>query len=97
MKVLALEREVPGTDPGAFGPWLALEAQALWELQMAGIVREAYFDAEAHTAVLVLEAPDGAEAQRHLASLPLVRQGLITFEVCTLVPYDGTARLFAQS
>jgi hypothetical protein len=38
-------------------------------------------------------APE-AEARDALASLPLVEEGLIIFEVILLVPHDGFARLF---
>jgi hypothetical protein len=58
------------------------------------VVREAYFDAERHTAVLVLECADRAEAARVLESLPLVREGLIRFDLTPLAPYDAFGRLF---
>jgi hypothetical protein len=41
-----------------------------------------------------LECADAAEAHRVLATLPLVRAGLIAFEVIPLKPYPGLARLF---
>jgi len=44
--------------------------------------------------VLVLECDDVESAQRILASLPLVEQGLISFELIPLKAYPGFARLF---
>jgi muconolactone delta-isomerase len=94
MKILALEREVPGTTATAFTPHLRAEAARVWELQQAGVAREIYFRADRSDAVLILECPDSTEAQRVLATLPLVQAGLITFDVIPLKPYPGLARLF---
>jgi muconolactone delta-isomerase len=95
MKILALENELPGPNAADFQPHLQDEARRIWELQQSGTLREVYFTAGRHTAVLVLECSD-AEAARHLLdTLPLVQAGLISFDVIALVPYDGVARLFA--
>jgi muconolactone delta-isomerase len=95
MKFLALERELPNASADAFLPLLKAEARGVWELQQSGAVRETYFNANAHTAVLVLECSDVEAAHHLLAKLPLVQAGLITFDVIPLVPYDGFERLFA--
>ena len=95
MKILALEKEVPGVAAGAFAPHLRAEAQRVWELQQAGVLREIDFRADRSAAVLVLECADVDDARRILATLPLIRAGLIDFEVIPLKPYSGFARLFA--
>jgi muconolactone delta-isomerase len=95
MKILALEKEVAGVAAGAFAPHLADEARRVWELQQAGVVREIHFRADRSDAVLILECADVAAARQALATLPLVRAGLIDFEVIPLKPYPGFARLFA--
>jgi hypothetical protein len=97
MKILALEKEVSGATAAAFQPHLQVEASRVWELQQAGILREIYFQQDRSEAVLILECADVAEAQRVLGTLPLVRAGLIAFEVIPLKPYPGLARLFAGS
>ena len=96
MKLLALERDVPGVEAALFTQEI-LRAEALraWELHQAGVIRELYFRADAHAAVLVLECADAAEAEATLAGLPLVAAGLITLEVIPLAAYPGFARLFA--
>jgi muconolactone delta-isomerase len=96
VKILALEKEVPGTPAAAFLPHLQPEAVRVWELQQAGVLREIYFRADRSDAVLILECADVAEAQRVLATLPLVREKLIAFDVIPLKPYPGLARLFAK-
>jgi hypothetical protein len=60
------------------------------------VIREVYFRADRHAAVLVLECASSEEAQAVLATLPLVAAGLITFEVIPLAPYPGFARLFSE-
>ena len=95
MKILALEKELPGATAEAFQPLLKEEARHVWELQQSGELREIYFNSNLHTAVLVLECPSVKEARRLLSSLPLVAAGLIEFEIIPLAPYDGFTRLFA--
>ena len=94
MKILALEKEVPGVAAAAFKPHLKAEAARVWELQQAGVLREIYFRQDRSDAVLILECADVAETQRVLGTLPLVRERLIAFEVIPLKPYPGLARLF---
>jgi muconolactone delta-isomerase len=96
MKILALEVERPGLPPGAFTPHLAAEARRVWDLQQRDVVREIYFRADRHAAVLVLECPDLESARAVLAGLPLVQAELIDFELIPLAPYPGLGRLFAD-
>jgi muconolactone delta-isomerase len=97
MKLLAFEKELPGATAEAFQPLLKAEARRIWELQQSGALRETYFRADQHNAVLVFECGEIEETQRLLSTLPLVDAGLITFEIIPLVPYDGIARLFEKS
>ena len=94
MKILALEKEIPSADDKGFQAHAKAEALQAWELVQAGTLREIYFRADRNEAVLVLECHDAAEAQDVLGSLPLVKAGLITFDVIPLAPYPGFARLF---
>ena len=96
MKILAIEKELPGTIAEQFQPLLVAEARCVWELYQAGVLRELYFRQDCHTAVLVLECQDVAEARQVLAELPLVANGLIEFEIIPLVAYPGFERLFAH-
>jgi muconolactone delta-isomerase len=96
MKLLAVEVEQPGLSAADFAPHLKAEAQRAWDLQQAGVIRELYFRADQHTAVLILECATVEDAQAALNTLPLVERGLITFDLIPLAPYDGFARLFAQ-
>jgi hypothetical protein len=96
MKILAIEHDTPGTTDDQFAPHLQAEAARAWELYQAGIFREMYFRADMPVAVLMLECVDVDEARRVLDTLPLVKAGLITFELMPLTAYPGFARLFAH-
>jgi muconolactone delta-isomerase len=96
MKILAIEKELPGVNAEDFRPHLKAEAARAWELYRAGIFREMYFRQDQPAAILVLECTDVEEAKKVLSTLPLVKEGLITFHVIPLAPYLGFSRLFAE-
>jgi muconolactone delta-isomerase len=96
MKILAIERELPGAAGEDFRPHMRAEAEKGWELYQAGVIRELYFHRDMHSAVFVLECADENEAETVLATLPLVKAGLIAFDIIPLVPYPGFSRLFSK-
>jgi hypothetical protein len=95
MRYLALERALPTLPRSDYSDLLQREAAAVWRLQTAGLIRDISFTHPERHAVLVLECPSLAAARAHLAELPLVRAGLIEFQLHELRPYDGYERLFA--
>lgn len=96
MKFLALEVEQPGATAAQYQPYLKAEALRIWQLYQEEVIREAYFRSDQHTAVLVLECESSTQASQVLATLPLVQQRLIEFEIIPLSPYPGFSRLFAE-
>lgn len=94
MKILALEIESTQKTQKDINDYLMEEARAAWDLLQQGVIREIYFHAEDHTAVIMLEAGSEMEAAKTLDQLPLVREGFISFKLIPLTPYDGFARLF---
>jgi len=96
MKILALEKETPNATLEQFAPHLKAEAARVWELYKSGQLREIYFRGDRNEAILILECADGEEAESLLATLPLVKAGLIAFEIIPLVPYPGFERLFGD-
>lgn len=97
MKIIALERETPNITGEQFSTYLRAEAAKVWELYQSGLAREIYFRQDQSTAVLVLECAGIEEARSALNALPLVRAGLIDFDLIPLQPYPGFARLFQPS
>jgi muconolactone delta-isomerase len=94
MKFLAIEQNVPGAGSDQCRPYLRAEAERAWELYASGVLRELFFRADREAAVFMMECSNRAEAEGLLATLPLVREGLIRFDVIPLVPYPGFRRLF---
>ncbi len=93
MKILAIEKEVTGIKDEQYIPHLKSEALKAWELYQSEKIRELYFTKD-NFAVLILECSDEEECKEILSSLPLVKKGLIKFEIMTLLPYPGFSRLF---
>jgi muconolactone delta-isomerase len=96
LKILALGKDMPGVPEAEFPPHLKAEAMRVWELHQAGVIRELYFRSDEPAAVLVMECADVEEAKQALATLPLVKAGLIEFDLIPLRAYPGFARLFAE-
>lgn len=105
MKILAIEKEVPGVKEEQYTPHLKPEALQAWELYQAGKIRELYFSQpkadrppadKGYFAVLILECSNEKEASEILGSLPLVKEGLIEFNIIPLLPYPGFNRLFEK-
>jgi muconolactone delta-isomerase len=96
MKILALEHELSGAAPEAFQRCARAEAAQAWRLYRQGIIRELHFRADRPEAVLMLECDDVESAHQALATLPLVANGLISFDLIPLAPYPGFERLFAH-
>jgi muconolactone delta-isomerase len=96
MKILAIEREIPGAAAGDFQRHAKKEARRAWDLHQAGLIRELYFRADRSEAILVLECASIEEAERTLRELPFVREGLIAFELIPLKAYPGFERLFTR-
>ena len=97
MKILAIEKEVPDVTDMDFRPHLKDEAVRVWELYRAGVFRELYFRQDQPNAVLVLECADASEAGQVLNTLPLVKEGLVAFDIIPLAPYPGFSRLFEDT
>jgi hypothetical protein len=92
MKYLALEKEVENADWSNSEGILKQEAKTALKLFEQGLIREMYFD-EDKNAVLILECNSKTEAEKTLGQLPLVKAGMINFEVRELKPYTGFSRL----
>lgn len=77
-----------------FQPHMKAEALRAWELYQSGVFREMYFTKDHPIAVIMMECASVEEAKKALDTLPLVKAGLISFELTPLAPYPGFSRLF---
>jgi len=93
MKLLAVEKEVPGVYwADASKELLEREAFEIYKMYLSEKLREHYFNEE-NCAVLVLECDGKEEAHALLGQLPLVTHRLITFDIMELHPYTGYNRV----
>ena len=92
MKILAIENEIPGVNWENAEQLLEQEARHVFEFYLSDNLREIYFS-EDKNAVLILEAENKKAAEKLLASLPLVKNGMISFNILELRPYTGYERL----
>ncbi|MEV4754522.1 hypothetical protein AB0J86_05295 [Micromonospora sp. NPDC049559] len=72
-----------GTDlrPNEFGPFMAEEAEVLEQLRAGGTVKAVFKRVSGGGVISVVEAATVEEAVEQLERLPLVREGLLTFEL----------------
>jgi len=98
MKVIAIAFPTEGTTFQNMTPVLPDEARRAWELLKTDVFREVYLRMDDLGAVVVLEADSIDAARDALATLPMVRAGLVSFDVVVSVgafqPYEF---LFAQT
>ena len=97
MRILAIGSEKSHVNWANQDAALTAESKRVWRLYKQGILREIYFTPDQSEAILMLECADERRARRVLASLPLVKRGLISFEIRVLAPYTGYERLFASA
>ncbi|UCG80831.1 MAG: hypothetical protein JSV60_00685 [Desulfobacterales bacterium] len=96
MKILAMDRFLPGVTEEKVYPHLKEEAARAWELYTNEVFREIYFRKDRPGAVLILECNDVEEAREVLNSLPLVKANLIEFDIIPLGPFMPFSVLFAE-
>ena len=85
MQFLVICRPAAGGDQSEFKRLLPAEARALREHKAQGVLAGAWSPG-GPGAVLMLDVPETADADRIVSAFPLVRAGLITTEVIPLYP-----------
>ena len=96
MKLLAIENEVSSVNWDEENEVLINESYQVYHLFQEGIIRDIYFT-ENENAVIILECASKEEATAVLSTLPLVKAGLISFEIMELRPYTGFDRIIRKS
>lgn len=96
MKFLVKETELRSIPSDQKEQLLADEALHVWNLYQKGIIREIYFTAETHEAVIIFEGNQKDEIIKITNDFPLVKNGYIKFEITELNPYTGFKRLFNE-
>lgn len=95
MQILALSRRLDGTTPQMLAAHAADEARAALALVESGHIRSVHMCPERPGSMIVLECDSLEHARALLGTLPMVAQGLITFDLSRMLPYTGFKALFA--
>jgi hypothetical protein len=97
MKILALDKIMPGVQPQKdIYPHMHEEMVVAWDLHKSGVIREMYFRQDRPGAVLVLECANATEAREVVNKLPLVKKGLVDFDLIPLGFFAPLEALFAH-
>ena len=95
MKILVMPRPIEGVSREELLQHAPAEIRAVWELYEQGICREFYTRAnEPGRVVMMFESASVEAANEVLATLPFARLHLIDFDLISLAPFSGLARLF---
>jgi hypothetical protein len=95
MKILCLDRPLPGATFEKYQPHLLEEVRHTWQAYKQDFVREIYFRQDRPGVAIVVESPSVEEVQRAFAELPLVKAGLIEIDAIPLGPFVNWELLFA--
>lgn len=97
MKILALDRPLPGATMDKYVPHLKDEVRHTWTAYKQDVVRDIYFRQDRPGVAILLECASADEAKAVVADFPLVKAGLIEFEVIPLGPFTNWELLFAPA
>ena len=81
MKLFAIDRILPTATEENIRGVVIKEALHIWMLYTKDLVRETYFRKDRPGVILVLEAESVADAKMVLATFPMVRAGVIDFDI----------------
>ncbi len=94
MQILAIDKFLLGTTMEKVQPHLKEEMIVTWEHYKQGKIRELYFRLDNPGVVLMMECHSLEEAQELICELPLVKAGLIQFELIPLGYFQPFEALF---
>lgn len=81
MKIFAIDRILPTATEENIRGVVIREALHIWMLYTKELVREVHFRKDRPGVVLVLECESAADAKRILSTFPMVKAGVIDFDI----------------
>lgn len=95
MKILCLDRPLPGATFDKYQPHLKDEVRHTWQAYKKGIVRDIYFRQDRPGVAILVECASVDDAKKAFADFPLVKAGLIEIDAIPLGPFLNWEALFA--
>lgn len=96
MKIIAIDRILPTATEDKIRDTVMLEAFHTWALYSKEVIREMYFRKDRPGVVLVLECASAQEARQLLNTFPLVKAGVIEFDVIPVGHFVPFATLLSK-
>jgi len=91
---LVITHEKPNVNWKEQEQLLKQEAKVLWDFQKKNIIRNIWLTKNTREAILIIESENFLRSKEIIDTFPLVKVGLITYDIVELVAYDGYERLF---
>ena len=91
---LVITHDKPNVNQKEQAQLLKQEAKVLWDLQKNEIIRNIWVTKNSREAIHVIESEDSKRTKEIIATFPLVKESLITYDIVELVAYDGYERRF---
>ena len=96
MKILTILTPAPNAEMSKMLQLRVPEEKQLWQMYLAGTVREMYFDDDPTIrVVLVLETESEETTRAELAALPMMRENILQAQFIPLKPWKPLEALFA--
>lgn len=97
MKILAIDKILPTATEENIRGVVIKDALHTWVLYTKDVVREVYFRKDRPGVVLVLECPTVEDAKGILKTFPMVKAGVIDFDIIPLGHFVPFGTLLDQS
>lgn len=85
----------PDADPAQVAAARAESSKALWELHVAGVIREMYARQDAKGVVFIAEAASTEALNQAISVIPFLKEGLLVGEAVGLAPFADIALAFS--
>jgi hypothetical protein len=97
MKLLCLDIPQPGASMDKYQPHMLAEVRGAWQLYKSGFVREIYFRQDRPGVIIIAECDSVETARQIMREFPLVKAGLIDWEMIPIGPMVSWEMLFAPA
>lgn len=96
MKIIAIDRILPSASEEKIRDVVIQDALHTWVLYSNDVIRELYFRKDRPGVVLIMETPTVGDARMLLSSFPLVKAGVIEFDIIPVGHFVPFGTLFSQ-
>ncbi|MBM3123881.1 MAG: hypothetical protein FJZ87_02270 [Chloroflexi bacterium] len=96
MRVIAISKLKSGAAKEKAAALNAKELLKEWELQKADVIRQVHSRADQFGSIFMMEVKTVEDAKAKLASLPLVAEGVIEFDLFPYQAYEAYGSIFGK-